>query len=125
MLKFILKRMIKDSNNGLESTVFITVDCRSEELELLLTKGGVSESGYDVTDMVGVEIIPPAKTSELAATVRPEAGPANTGSPKLPPFGEVLYMAIKADRGEITFEREADIVRKAYDFIERQLRAGA
>jgi hypothetical protein len=49
----------------------------------------------------------------------------NTGSPKLPPFGEVLYMAIKADRGEITFEREADIVRKAYDFIERQLRAGA
>ena len=74
MLKFILKRMIKDSNNGLESTVFITVDCRSEELELLLTKGGVSESGYDVTDMVGVEIIPPAKTSELAATVPPEDG---------------------------------------------------
>jgi hypothetical protein len=49
MLRFILKRMTKDSCTGLESSVYITVDCRSPELELLLTKGGMSETGYDVT----------------------------------------------------------------------------
>ena len=92
MLKFILKRSTKDSNNGLESSVFITVDCRCEELELLLTNGGVSETGYDVTDLLGVEINPPAKSEELAATVPPEAVAANSVRKAIVPHPTIVCL---------------------------------
>jgi hypothetical protein len=57
MLRVILKTQFKDQNNGAERSHIWTLDIHNEELESSLKAGGFSESGYEFTDIVGVEVI--------------------------------------------------------------------
>lgn len=57
MLRFILKRR-SDNSYGATSELLETLDLHVPELEAALTRGGMGEGGpgYDLTDLVGVEI---------------------------------------------------------------------
>ena len=57
MLRFILKTKTKDSCNGLESEDYFTLDIKLLALENILRSGGMSNSGYEKTELVGVEIV--------------------------------------------------------------------
>jgi hypothetical protein len=57
MLRYILKVTFKDSCNGCEGTVYHTIDGDAERVEDALQSGGRSETGYEHTELVGVEII--------------------------------------------------------------------
>lgn len=61
MLRLIIRRRMKDSHNGLESEGFETVDMEVPELEQILLGGGMSDSGYDVRELAGVEVLTPNK----------------------------------------------------------------
>ena len=61
MLRLIIRRRMKDQHTGLETDGFETVDMDIPELEQILTVGGMSESGYDVRELAGVEVVPNAK----------------------------------------------------------------
>jgi hypothetical protein len=65
MLRFIIKREIKDGYNGLVDSGFETVDIDVPELERILTGGGFSEHSYDHRALAGVEVraTPPASPS--------------------------------------------------------------
>ena len=56
MLRFILKREVKDGFNGLVSEGYQTLDLNVPELEAILQRGGFSETAYDQTTLIGVEI---------------------------------------------------------------------
>lgn len=57
MLRFILKRTIRDNiSGGYESEAFVTVDVNVPEVERLLCRGGYGENGFDATRLIGVEI---------------------------------------------------------------------
>lgn len=56
MLRFILKREVKDGFNGLVSEGYQTLDLNVPELETALQQGGFSETAYDQTTLIGVEI---------------------------------------------------------------------
>jgi hypothetical protein len=58
MLRFIIKRLWKDSHSGLETEGLETLDAECIELEHVLLGGGYGESGYDHRSLVGVEILP-------------------------------------------------------------------
>lgn len=66
MLRFIIKREIKDGYNGLVLSDFETLDLDVPSLESILTGGGFSENSYDRSSLVGVEV--------LALTQRPTNG---------------------------------------------------
>lgn len=58
MIRFILKRAIKDVTNQAEYELFETVDIECKELESkLFERMGFSENGYDVTQLLGVELV--------------------------------------------------------------------
>lgn len=57
MLRFIIKRDIKDGHNGLADSGFETVDIDVPELESILADGGFSEHSYDHRALAGVEIL--------------------------------------------------------------------
>ena len=57
MLRFIIKRDVKDGCNGLTTSGFETVDIDVPELERILLGGGFSERGYDCRELAGVEIL--------------------------------------------------------------------
>jgi hypothetical protein len=57
MLRFILKRRIKDNVSTLEYENFYTLDVDCPELERHLLRGGCGEDMYDYTDLIGVEIL--------------------------------------------------------------------
>ena len=59
MVRFIIKRKFKDNNDGFESESFRTIDLDVPELEQALNCGGFGPSGYDHSDLVGIEIINP------------------------------------------------------------------
>lgn len=59
MLRMIIRRRYKDQWNGLEMEDFETVDIDIQKLEQILTGGGTSENGYDIRELVGVEVLPP------------------------------------------------------------------
>lgn len=56
-LRFILKRNIKDQYNGCEHEHLQTLDLEVPELEEALSGGGRGENGYDITSLLGVEIL--------------------------------------------------------------------
>lgn len=59
MLRMLFRRDIKDHHNGAEYSAFLSVDIpRLTAVERLMTAGGLSENGYDVTTLLGVEVIP-------------------------------------------------------------------
>ncbi|MBW0450885.1 hypothetical protein [Paraburkholderia phenoliruptrix] len=57
MIRFILKTKFRDGHNGQEGEYFKTLDLDVPELQEVLSAGGLSESSYDATQLVGVEII--------------------------------------------------------------------
>jgi hypothetical protein len=56
MLRFILKRKVKCSSGGGYESLY-TLDFENTELEDRLTGGGMSEDSFDITELVGVEIL--------------------------------------------------------------------
>lgn len=62
MLRFIIKREVKDGHNGLTDSGFETVDIDVPELEAILLGGGFSEHSYDHRLLAGVEILKASKT---------------------------------------------------------------
>lgn len=57
MLRFILKTKFRDQHNGAEYEQLWTMDVHNEDLEAALKRGGFSESGYEYTELLGVEVI--------------------------------------------------------------------
>lgn len=57
MLRAIIRTKIKDQYNGAEYEGLQTVDIDCPDLENLLNVGGMSENGYHIAELVGVEII--------------------------------------------------------------------
>ena len=55
MVRFILKRKV--CNSVIECENFETIDCEIPELEEKLTQGGYGEQGFDVTNLIGYEVI--------------------------------------------------------------------
>lgn len=58
MLRFIIRRRIKDQWSGLSDDGFETLDIDVPELERILSGGGCGEHSYDVRSLAGVEILP-------------------------------------------------------------------
>lgn len=74
MLRFIIKREIKDGYNGLVDSGFETVDIDVPDLEHILTGGGFSEHSYDHRSLVGVEVRSTCPTgADKSATQAPSA----------------------------------------------------
>lgn len=62
MLRAILRQKVKDGANGALSESLHTIDFDNYDLEEALTSGGYNETGYDMTELVGIEVIlPPRK----------------------------------------------------------------
>ena len=57
MIRYILKTTFKDCCNGCEGSKFSTIDGDAQIVEDALLSGGRSESGYERTELIGVEII--------------------------------------------------------------------
>lgn len=63
MLRFILRRRTR-YENGEQGTDFFTLDARNHPLERALRRGGVGPDGFDLTELVGVELLEnPAPTA--------------------------------------------------------------
>ena len=59
MLRFIVKRDTFDEINSMRRERHYTLDLDAPELEQELTRGGYGESGYDISTLIAVEILPP------------------------------------------------------------------
>lgn len=57
MIRFILKNEYKCQHTGFQRETIYTIDDSLTDLEAALTKGGWSENGYDMTTLLGVEVI--------------------------------------------------------------------
>lgn len=64
MIRFILKRSTLDSCSGLKIETLFTIDGDLEKVEWALCRGGSGESGYEYTNLVGVELIPSQEKQE-------------------------------------------------------------
>lgn len=62
MIRFIIKRR-QDNSYDCVSSNFETIDAECPELEQALTRGGkmVGSPGYDISELVGVRVLPKAK----------------------------------------------------------------
>ena len=58
MIRFVIKRKIRDSQSGLDTEHFETIDCDVPVLEIALIGGGIGENGYDHRELVGAEVMP-------------------------------------------------------------------
>lgn len=72
MLRFIIKRKLRDSISGLETESFETIDAECEDLERTLLGGGSSEFSYDHRSLSGVEVFPYWKVSDRIAQLEAE-----------------------------------------------------
>lgn len=57
MLRAILKRTFRDAASGVVSEGFSTFDFDEPVLEELLMSEGLGESSFDITQLVGIEIL--------------------------------------------------------------------
>ncbi len=57
MIRFIIKRRSLDQHIDLKTEDFYTVDCDVPELEAALSRGGHGTYGFEVHDLIGVEIL--------------------------------------------------------------------
>ena len=64
MIRFILKNETFYELNQLRKERFFTIDGDIAALEAALTNGGMGESGFDCTSLVGVEILPEQLNNE-------------------------------------------------------------
>ncbi len=58
MIRAVLRRRWADKISGASTDQLFTLDFDCPELEEALLKGGYGESGFDMTDLVGVEVLP-------------------------------------------------------------------
>lgn len=65
MLRFILKRETFYEVNQMRGGGHFTLDLDVPELELLLRSGGSGESGFDMTDLVAVEVLAPNDKADI------------------------------------------------------------
>ena len=61
-LRFILRRQTKDPHSGMETCDLSTMLAHVPELEAMLRSGGYGNGGYDITELVGVELVPDNRT---------------------------------------------------------------
>jgi hypothetical protein len=59
MLRFIIKRTIRDANDSYSSDTFETIDVELPQIEEILNRGGYGEMGFDRSELAGVEIVNP------------------------------------------------------------------
>lgn len=64
MLRFIIKTQYTDLHSGLARTAYFTTDVDVPEIEAVLTSGGVGESGTESHELVGVEILQNAPSTD-------------------------------------------------------------
>ena len=57
MLRVMLRRRMHDAASGCSIDNLFTLDVEVPELEQQLRKGGYGESGFEVIEMVGVEVL--------------------------------------------------------------------
>ena len=57
MLRAILNRRRFDANSGLSSTDMFSIDFDNQEIEEAMCSGGSGPSGYDITGLVGLEVL--------------------------------------------------------------------
>lgn len=57
MLRFIVKRRTNDCYSGAMFSNLQTIDVDVPALESALDRGGYGEQGYDLTELVGVEVL--------------------------------------------------------------------
>jgi hypothetical protein len=58
MLRFVLKRKTNDVYSGAVFSTVFTIDANVPDLESALSRGGYgAEQGYDLTELVGVEVL--------------------------------------------------------------------
>lgn len=57
MLRAIIRRRYKDRATGLETVGHETIDFLAAQLETVLRGGGWAEDGYDVRELVDVEVL--------------------------------------------------------------------
>ena len=57
MLRFIVRGKYKDTCNGAEFERLMTIDDEAHKLENVLRMGGFAEGGYELYELVGVEVL--------------------------------------------------------------------
>ena len=57
MIRAIFQREVKDQHTGCETRFYETVLLDVPEIEQRLLRGGFSETGYDTTALLGVEVV--------------------------------------------------------------------
>lgn len=57
MLRFIIRRRVKDQWSGLDDDGLETMDIDVPDLEHVLAGGGFGEHSYDVRTLAGVEVL--------------------------------------------------------------------
>ena len=57
MIRFILRHSVRDEYSGAHFEHFYTVDCDVPDLEAALDRGGYGESGCDIHQLIGCELI--------------------------------------------------------------------
>lgn len=58
MLRAVIMVKSKSEYSGAEYKRFVTLDFDSQELEEALRSGGLSEGGYEIPELVGIEVLP-------------------------------------------------------------------
>ena len=58
-LRAVIRHKIKDQYSGAEYERLITLDIDCPALENELRQGGMSEGGYHIPEIVGIELLPP------------------------------------------------------------------
>ncbi|MDZ4851725.1 MAG: hypothetical protein SGI77_20755 [Pirellulaceae bacterium] len=57
MLRAVLRKKTRDAHSGYETDCLYTIDFSESRIESELSRGGCGESGYEVVELVGVELI--------------------------------------------------------------------
>ena len=79
MIRFILRRKMRDNRSGLDRQDLLTIDADAPELQAALDTGGFDENGYQSTFLLGAEILRDA----------PEASPASVNEDMLAALREI------------------------------------
>lgn len=65
MIRFILRRNWRDAASGAEGSAHFTLDAVVQDLEDALSRGGFGEGAFDMTALIGVEVIVPGQEDEV------------------------------------------------------------
>lgn len=64
MLKAILKRTWREEISGATGTQYLTVDFDAPEVEAQMRRGGLNETGFEVVELLGIEVLNPLPTPD-------------------------------------------------------------